>query len=558
MVFLTCTIVLNTIIPLLNDQGFLQPLTFCNFMINHFSTAMRYLIILSILCVMSQISAQTLPPPKVEVKNGMLEGLHNDSLNVNVFLGVPFAEPPVGDLRWKKPQPHASWEGIRPAKEFGPIPMQTNVFGDMIYRTEDVSEDCLYLNVWTPKQRKEPLPVLVYFYGGGFVAGSGSEPRYDGASMASKGIVTVTINYRLNIFGFFAHPELSEEASYNASGNYGLLDQHAALVWVRENIAAFGGDPEKITIAGESAGSISVSAQMASPLSRELIAGAIGESGASINPTLAPVSLEDAEKLGVKFMKDAGYSSINELRALSAEELFDAYIASQRFGFPTVVDGYFLPATLPEIFEAGKQAMVPLLVGWNSAEIPGMAFMQGEPYTSENFIKRIKERFASDHQTVLDLYPHATPQEVEQSATDLASDQFISYSTWKWFDLHRKNSNQPVYRYLFSRIRPVPEGSPAPFGAPHASEIEYAMGNLPLVEVFNWTEKDYQTSQYMQEYFANFIRSGNPNGPGLPEWPTGSGKEPSIMVLDVTPKKTSATNDARYEFLDTHFRNAKE
>jgi para-nitrobenzyl esterase len=309
--------------------------------------------------------------------------------------------------------------------------------------------------VWTPATRNtKNLPVLVYFYGGGFVAGDGSEPRYDGESMAEKGIVTVTVNYRLNIFGFFAHPELSAEASYKASGNYGLLDQTAALQWVQKNIAAFGGDPNKVTIAGESAGSISVSLQMASPLAKDLIAGAIGESGASIHPTLPPTSLAEAEQIGSDFAQKAGYPQLADLRKASTREIYEIYNESQRFGFPVVVDGYFLPQILPAIFEKGAQAQVPLLLGWNSAEIPGMAFMQGQPYTEEAYVAKVKENYPEKHDAILKLYPHGSAKEIEYSATALASDRFIAYSTWKWFDLHRKNSQQAVYRYLDRKLRP--------------------------------------------------------------------------------------------------------
>ena len=319
-------------------------------------------------------------PVQAKVENGAIEGLYNTTTGLQYYFGVPFAKPPVGDLRWKAPQPLDNWKSVLSTKEFGPRPVQSNVFGDMNSRSNGLSEDCLYLNVWTPAKRNTTgLPVLVYFYGGGFVAGDGSEPRYDGAAMARKGIVVVLVNYRLNIFGFFAHPELSKEASYKASGNYGLLDQHAGLKWVQKNIAAFGGDPKKVTIAGESAGSISVIAQMASPLSKNLIAGAIGESGAAINPTLAPVPLVEAEMTGLEFAKNAGYPSLAQLRALSTREIYEIYAESQRFGFPTVVDGYFYPKTVPEIFNAKEQAQVPLLLGWNSAEIPGAAFMQGLP-----------------------------------------------------------------------------------------------------------------------------------------------------------------------------------
>ncbi len=509
------------------------------------------------------------------IKNGIIAGAYDTKTGIQQFLGIPFAKPPVGELRWKAPQQLADWSGIKETKRFGPRAVQAPVFGDMDFKSDGMSEDCLYLNVWTPADRNtEDLPVLVYFYGGGFVAGDGSEPRYNGEAMAQQGIVVVTVNYRLNVFGFLAHPGLSGEAPYQASGNYGLLDQMASLKWVKENIAAFGGDPAKVTIAGESAGSISVSYQMASPLSKDLIAGAIGESGAGINPTLAPTPLMEAEKQGVEFASNAGFNNIKDLRALSTKDIYDIYNESKRFGFPVVLDGYFLPKTLPEIFEAKEQAMVPLLAGWNSAEIPGMAFMQGQPYTPDAFKAKVKETYPKNYEEVLTLHPHADAKEVEISATHLASDRFIAYSTWKWLDLHAKNSDQPVYRYLYSKLRPplrdsnlttglaggVVEGgpkAPEPIGAPHASEIEYAMGNLPLVDVFAWTADDYMVSKTFMNYFANFIKTGNPNGNEQPEWNAMKGSDiaPPVMVIDHESKLVKATGDARYHFHDKSYGN---
>ena len=517
-------------------------------------------------------------PVQTKVEKGIIEGNYDTHSGIQTYFGVPFAKPPIGDLRWQAPQPMENWEGVKKTKEFGPRPMQTLVFGDMKSRSKGLSEDCLYLNIWTPATRSiKDLPVLVYFFGGGNVAGDASEYRYDGESMAKKGMVVVTTNYRLNIFGFFAHPELSAEAPYGASGNYGLLDQNAALKWVHQNITAFGGDPKKITIAGESAGSIGVSQQMASPLSKDLIAGAIGESGAGINPTMKPVSLEEAENIGLEFARNAGYPSIDELRKLSTREVYEIYNESKRFGFPAVIDGYFLPKTLPEIFESRQQAMVPLLLGWNSAEIPGMAFMQGQPYTEKNYLAKVKEAYPETHDEVLKLYPHSSVQEIERSATDLASDRFIAYSTWKWFDLHRKNSDQDVYRYLYSKLRPplrdktlasglaggtVKKNSeapkmPEPIGAPHASEIEYCMGNLHLVDDYAWTEDDFKVSETMQNYFANFIKTGNPNGENLANWPSAAVNDtsPSVMILNMESEAKKVTNDARYEFLDKAYGN---
>jgi len=518
-------------------------------------------------------------PVQAKIEHGLIEGNYDIRNGMQFYMGIPYAKPPVGALRWKAPQALTPWTGVKATKKFGPRAVQGFVFGDMKFRSDGVSEDCLYLNVWSPAKRNEKnLPVLVYFYGGGFVAGDGSEYRYDGESMAKKGIVVVTVNYRLNIFGFFAHPELSAEAPYKASGNYGLLDQNAALKWVQKNIAAFGGDPKKVTIAGESAGSISVSAQMASPLSKNLIAGAIGESGAGINPTLAPVPLAEAEKAGLEFAQKAGYPTLAQLRKLSTRELYEIYTESRRFGFSTVIDGYFYPKTIPEIFNAKQQAMVPLLAGWNSAEIPGMAFTQG-PYSEENYVKKVKETYPNDYEEVLKLYPHGSAKEIEFSATALASDRFIAYSTWKWTDLHLQNSTQPVYRYLYSRVRPplvdqnlVPglaggtmqrdpnaPKAPEPIGAPHACEIEYCMGNLHLVTDYAWTPDDYKVSETMQNYFANFIKTGNPNGEKLPQWPAAKKDDaaPDVMILNVESKAVKAKDDGRYRFLDKAYGNNK-
>jgi para-nitrobenzyl esterase len=509
-------------------------------------------------------------PVQVKIEQGVIEGLYDTRSGLQYYLGVPFAKPPVGDLRWKAPQPLEPWKGVKMTKDFGPRPVQAIVFGDMNSRSNGVSEDCLYLNVWTPARRNTTgLPVLVYFYGGGFVAGDGSEPRYDGASMAKKGIVVVTVNYRLGLFGFLAHPELSKEAPYKASGNYGYLDQAFALQWVQKNIAAFGGDPKKVTIAGESAGSVSVSAQMVSPLSKKLIAGAIGESGSGIS-ALAAVPLAEAEKQGLEFAQKAGYNSLAQLRAASTRDLYEAYQDSRRFGFPSAIDGYFFPKSMLEIFEAKEQAQVPLLVGWNSAEITGMAFMQGLPYTRENFIQKVKEAYPNNYEEALAVIPHNTPEEIEWAATNLASDRFIVYSTWKWFEVHRKNSNQPVYRYLYSKLRPPmvdqsltpglaggttsAQGMPQIklIGAPHACEIEYAMGNLHLIKEFAWTADDYKVSETMLNFFANFIRTGNPNGDKLPEWPAAKpdDQEPPVMIIDVESKAVKSKDEPRYRFLD--------
>ncbi|WP_084446920.1 carboxylesterase/lipase family protein [Hymenobacter roseosalivarius] len=495
---------------------------------------------------------------RVQTANGLLEG-GTAASGIREFKGVPFAAPPVGDLRWREPQPVKSWMGIRQARKFGPQAMQLPIYSDMNFRSDGVSEDCLYLNVWTPaKSAQEKLPVLVYFYGGGFIAGDGSEPRYDGESMARRGIVAVTVNYRLGIFGFLAHPELSTESLHKASGNYGFLDQSAALRWVRQNIAAFGGDPKKVTIAGESAGSMSVSAQMASPLSKNLFARAIGESGSMLNTSFGPLPLAEAEKNGSAFAASLGATSLAALRALPAQQLLEAASKPGVPRFAPTIDGYFFTQSPTATFVAGQQARVPLLVGWNSQEMSAPFLLGKEPATPENLRQVVQKLYGDRANEVLKLYPAATAQEAEPSATDLAGDRFIAYSTWKWADMHGQTGGQPVYRYLYARPRPAMTpamgDAPAAKGATHSAEIEYALGNLATNKVYAWTPDDYKVSETMQIYFANFIKTSNPNGEGLPTWPAAkAGRDAQVLRIDVTTRAEAEQNRARYLLLDQLF-----
>jgi para-nitrobenzyl esterase len=349
---------------------------------------------------------------------GQLEGMVENN-NVVAFKGIPYAKPPVGERRWKAPEPNGKWQGILAAKAFGPKAMQTNIFGDMVFRSNGSSEDCLYLNVWKPVNTgKKLLPVLVYYYGGGFVAGDGSEPRYDGASMAEEGIVAVTVNYRLGVFGLLAHTELSKESSKGSSGNYGLMDQALALQWVYDNITAFGGDPKKITIAGESAGSISVSALMASPLSKDLIAGAIGESG-SILGALSALPLTQVEKSGDRFLKMTNANSIAALRAMPADSILSYASKFGLFNFNMNIDGSFFPKDPEMIFSMGEQANVPLLAGWNSEESNYRSMIGNAKPTVENFKNAITKRFGKNAEALLKVYTPANDNVVKQAATDL-------------------------------------------------------------------------------------------------------------------------------------------
>ena len=513
---------------------------------------------MAVVGLLAVLAGGTYAADRVKTANGVVEGTGRQKSGVRIFKGIPFAQPPVGNLRWRPPQPATNWPGVRDASKFGPRCMQQAVFSDMVFRSHGMSEDCLYLNVWTPAQNnKAKLPVLVYFYGGGFVAGDGSEPRYDGESMAGKGVVVITMSYRLGVYGFLAHPELTRESPNSASGNYGLLDQAAALGWVRQNIAAFGGDPQKITIAGESAGSFSVSAQMVSPLSKKLIRGAIGESGSvlsfNLNPRIVP--LRQAEQKGKEFADSLKAGSLAGLRALTTEQLQAATKNPWQWQFPLNVDGLFFTESPAKTYAEGRQARVPLLAGWNSEESGWRAVLGNAEPTPENYAKAVKTRFGEKADEILRLYPGTNRAEVIESATDLAGDQFISFSTWKWADVHSRTGGKPVFRYYYAHPRPpmkdAKPDAPRPQGAVHSAEIEYALGNLALNPVYAWTADDEKVSNVMQNFFANFIKTGNPNGNGLPVWKTLTTGEPIyFMRIAVESRSETEKHRARYLFLD--------
>ena len=493
--------------------------------------------------------------PIVETLQGKLSGSHESGLYL--FKGIPFAQPPLGELRWKAPAPPKAWKGVRSAEKFGPRAMQRPIFDDMQFRSDGMSEDCLYLNIWTPTIKPdEKLPVLVYFYGGGLFTGDGSEFRYEGVNMARQGVVAITVNYRLNIFGFFAHPTLTAESPHKSSGNYGFLDQTAALEWIKANISAFGGDPDRVTIAGESAGSVSVSAQMVSPLSKDLIAGAIGSSG-SLMGTLGAKPLHEEEKKGVDFAKLIGATSLAELRELSADSLLRATSKVGLTHFAPTIDSYFFPKAPVAMYEAGEQAQIPLLIGWNSQESSERAILKDAEPSVENFKAAVKKLYGDQADQVLSVYQGTEPKEILQAARDLAGDQFTGFSSWKWSDAHAQAS-QAVYRYYFTKARPslglqdVPVDRPwLEGGAVHSAEIEYAMGNLPTNRVYDWTAEDYQVSSIFQSYYLNFVKTGNPNGLGLPNWPAlNKGKTPQILHIGIPTELHPDVHRERYLVLD--------
>jgi para-nitrobenzyl esterase len=523
------------------------------------------------------------PADQVTVDSGKLKGSYNSDHSVVMFKGVPFAAAPIGDLRWRAPQPARKWDGVRSADKFGPACLQTDVFGDILQFMRDAqpSEDCLNLTIWLPASAKanSKLPVFLWYYGGGFVAGGNSEKRYDGEALAQKGIIVVEPNYRLGVFGFLSHPELTAESGHHSSGNYGLLDQVAALEWVVKNIAGFGGDPHNITVGGESAGSLSVSALMASPLSRTLFQKAIGESGAFFpaGPTagmqLHPVSV--TEQTGLKFAEAVGAKSLAELRARPAAELLEAAAAKFRngFAFGPNADGYYLPADAVTIYAKGEQAKVPLLAGWNADEGKAQVLASPQKTTAASFKEMAEKRFGESAAEFLKLYPAATDGEALVSAEALSGDDFIAFSTWKWIDLHSQ-SGTPVYQYRFEQVPKAKPGEkigtlPAEeAGARHASEIEYVFETLSLAHADTpWTEDDFKISEAMATYWTNFVKTGDPNGLAragkpLPHWPPykgGASADPSsgaFWVMHLSGKKLGAAPDttrARYLFLDRHF-----
>lgn len=487
-------------------------------------------------------------PTQVKVAQGIVEGFATTANpDVRAFLGIPYAAPPVGARRWTPPEPPASWEGVRSAKQFGARCVQTNPWPDMLFQSPAESEDCLSLSIWTPAQAdSDPLPVMVWIHGGGFFAGAGDEKRHEGVPLASKGVVLVHLNYRLGILGFLAHPELTAESPRRASGNYGLLDQIAALGWVRENIAAFGGDPRNVTIFGESAGSFSVSALMASPLAQGLFHKAIGQSGAYFSTTTLPLlPLSEAERRGAALASAVGATSLADLRAKAPADLI-AKLGPELTRFGPILDGYALTSDPWDVFAQGKQSHVPLLAGWNSAE------SKLPPVSVAAFTAQLRKTFGKDADAALAVYPAKDDREARLSASALAGDNFIAYNTWKWIEVHAATGGAPVYRYLFDQICPTMGGPPLADdpGAAHATDIEYVFNALTTRDLA-WRADDRKVAELMGTMWVNFARTGNPNGPGVPEWPAwNAGGERRLLRINASAASEPESHRDRYELLD--------
>jgi Carboxylesterase type B len=472
----------------------------------------RVAVALAIVCLLEGTSLIA----QVLTQSGTVEGTASKDGKILIYKGIPYAAPPVGELRWKEPQPAPKWEGVKKATEFGSRCMQGRIYEDMVFRDAGPSEDCLYLNVWAPKANADAkLPVMVWIYGGGFQAGATSEPRQDGERLAHKGVIVVSMNYRLGIVGFFSHPHLTAESPHHASGNYGLLDQAAALKWVHENIAAFGGDPNKVTIFGESAGSFSVSALMASTVSKDYVQAAIGESGAFFGKTLGAKQLAESEKRDAVFTGQLGMRSIKELRAADAERLLNAVLKNKdEYRFSPNIDGYFMPASAPEIYAKGQQAHIPLLAGWNHDEGTYRGFFGDQQPTRENYAAKIRQKFGAEAAEALKLFPGDTDEHAKESAGLLATADFSAYGTWAWMEAHRKTGDAPVYRYRFDQALPATAAAgPDEAGfAYHSEEIEFVFGMLDSKKGIKWRPEDYKLSEQMGTYWTNFAKTGDPNG----------------------------------------------
>ncbi len=517
---------------------------------NYPTTTLR-LSAVTLICTALVLSLNLSGAEPVRIASGLIAGKTSADSTIRIYEGIPYAAPPVGNLRWKVPQPPANWEGVRQTTQFGPRCMQAHLFSDMIFRDNGPSEDCLSLNVWTPAtDAAAKLPVMVWIYGGGFAAGASSEPRQDGEQLAKKGVVVVSLNYRLGVFGFFAHPELAKESGHNSSGNYGLLDQVAALYWVQKNIAAFGGDPGNVTIFGESAGSFSVSALMASPLTIGLFEKAIGESGAFFSATLPAKSLSESEEADAQFAHSIDATTLEALRAKPADELLQAATKEKDVRFAPNIDGFFLPQDVYSIYAEGKQRHVPLLAGWNADEGSYHSIFGKEEPNVANYKARLQALFGDKADALFSHYPATTAEEAKRAAQDLSGDQFIGFSTWKWIEMQSSTGAAPVYRYRFEDAPPVANGEPSR-GAYHSSEIEFVFENLRFKNL-PWRPQDRQLSDEMSSYWTNFAKKGSPNGSGLPNWPAYR-KDDGYQVMHLGPESHAGPdkNRARYELLDS-------
>ncbi|MBV9771963.1 MAG: carboxylesterase family protein [Bryobacterales bacterium] len=484
----------------------------------------------------------------IRLDSGAVSGVAGSDPAVRVFRGIPYAAAPVGQLRWRAPQPAAHWDGVRKGEQFGAMCMQPafrGAPGPAAVNSPNMSEDCLFLNIWTAAtSASERRPVMLWIHPGGYQTGSGSTPGFNGEKLAKKGVVLVTINYRLGVFGFFSHPELTKESEHHASGNYALMDQAAALGWVQKNIAAFGGDPQRVTVFGDSAGSSSIANLMGSPRAHGLFQRAIGESGAWMGLSLAPErTLAEAEQSGEKIAEALHASTLAELRAKSAEDLLNA----GRAGGP-VIDGWFLPEYVGTIFAQGKQNDVPLLAGSNKDE--GTFFLQ--PTTAQKFIERSRARFGDQADAFLKLYPAGSDDEANASQLAAFRDE-LGFVMRVWVRAQTKTGRSKAFLYYFTHDPPPPAGASVRggrgSGATHGAEAQYVFENLLPPRA--WTDLDHHVSDMLTSYWVNFAANGDPNGKGLAKWPAfNDSKSDRPMILGDQAQVGPAPNQAQLAFFE--------
>ena len=504
------------------------------------------------LAVASTLAAQA--PRTVRTHSGLVRGTSHNG--VTAYLGVPFAAPPVGDLRWRAPRPAAAWTGVRHADKFASGCMQVLLVNKTLgLDAFPISEDCLYLNVWTPaKSRRDHLAVMVWIYGGGFTIGATSTATYNGANLAKKGVVVVSVAYRVGPFGFLAHPQLTAEQGGH-SGNYGLLDQIAGLQWVQRNIAAFGGDPHRVTIFGESAGGISVSMLAASPLAGGLFERAISESGGSFAPPLRSHEggqnvppLAVAEASGVAFLSKIGASSIADARKVSAESIVKAMPPGLGGGFWPTFDGYVLPGDQYKLYEAGRYNDTPILIGINSDE--GALFVPAT--TAAAFQATVHSGYGDYADKILLAYPAGSDAEALHSARDLTRDSLFGWHTWSWARLQSRTGKGKVFVYYFSHRPPYPDTPEFKgWGAAHGGEISYVFGNFNAS--MPATAADKVVSDEISSYWVNFAKTGDPNAPGLPAWPVFTDAKQMVMNLNDPSRAIPAPNLEKLQVLDGYY-----
>ncbi len=494
------------------------------------------------------------PPSTLEIPqldSGPISGARQDGMWY--YLGIPYAEPPVGELRWREPRPAQRWEEVRACTAYGPSCPQPEGGGVVEMEVGDMDEDCLYLNVWTPAEvPEERLPVMVWIHGGAFRTGSSSLPIYDGCNLAGKGVVVVTVNYRLGPFGFLAHPLLSDEAPNGSSGNYGLLDQIAALQWVQRNIAAFGGDPENVTVFGESAGGMSILCLMASPLAEGLFHRAIVESGPMLDlglPISKTPTLKEAEATGRDISEKLGCDreedELAALRAASPEELLRASASGKPFFSPIDlspnVDGYVLPESPLDTFASGNQHGVPLLIGVNANE--GTIFV---PEMNLALYRMMANYLYGDSAAkVLELFPAASDDEVRTAMDRLVTQVgFAASARFAAACMERAGS----ISYLYHFVHTVQDPRARELGSFHGLEIIYVFGSLDKVHVEGLTSEDLRLSAAMMTYWTNFARTGDPNGPGVPEWlPYRTNASYQELGSEIVPR--NGLYDSAYELV---------